>query len=233
MSNTIIYLTDHSLDEKLNKLCQKILLREAREIPIISVSQRPIEFGKNICVGEIGRSWLSLYKQLKAGIDNVETENIVICEHDCIYTYEHLSFSPPKDNTVYYNNNTWLVQYDSKDKFEYNGMFSFMPRRYAMSQLVANKEFMRIDTDLRLRVLMDQTDDISVIRAQQWAATGRSMSIGFLIQHKLPDHPHQRFTTKIPSLDIRHNDNFTGSKRGKKRCWELPYWGKLEDIMEI
>ena len=60
---TVIYYTDNSIDEKLMKFCQKNILEAAQGKPIISVSQKPIDFGENICVGEIGRSHLNLYKQ--------------------------------------------------------------------------------------------------------------------------------------------------------------------------
>ena len=54
----IIHLTDNSLDEKIATLCRRVLAKEARDIPIISVSQKPIKLGKNICVGKIGRGWM-------------------------------------------------------------------------------------------------------------------------------------------------------------------------------
>ena len=39
----------------------------------------------------------------------------------------------------------------------------------------------------------------------------------------------QTFRTENPNIDIRHGGNFTGPRRGRKRRYELPYWGKLED----
>jgi hypothetical protein len=230
--NTAIYLTDSSVDQKIWNVCQNILQKEANGMPIISVSQVPIDFGENICVGNIGRSWLSLYKQLYAGLEAAKTKHIVICEHDCIYSNEHLLFVPPRNDTMYYNMNHWLVQYDCISHPELNGMYSYWPRRTPMSQLIANRDFLLKDTELRVRLLVDPTDDVSVIRAQLWASRGGAPSIHKLIQHKLPDHPYERFSTKNPNLDIRHKTNFTGPKRGKKRCYELPYWGKFKDIIQ-
>jgi hypothetical protein len=40
------------------------------------------------------------------------------------------------------------------------------------------------------------------------------------------------FSTKIPTLDIRHGGNFTGHWRGRRRTWDLPPWGKFEDVMK-
>jgi hypothetical protein len=78
MDRTILYLTDNTLDEKIADLCKKQLLKEAGDIPIVSVSQKPMDFGKNICVGEIGRSWMSLYKQQLEGLKANKTKYVII-----------------------------------------------------------------------------------------------------------------------------------------------------------
>ncbi len=234
MSNTIIYLTDHSVPEPIYSKCQQMLKEAAGDIPIISVSHRPMDFGtKNINYGKrVRRCWLSLYNQLWDGLKAAETENIAIAEHDCIYTHEHLSFTPPRPDTMYYNQNHWLVQWNCDRMPELQGMYSYWPRRTPMSMLVGNREFLLKDTELRVRLLVDPNDDVSVIRAQMWAGRERGVSLQYLLANKLPDHPFDRFSTKIPSLDIRHSRNFTGPKRGKKRCFEIPYWGKFKDVME-
>ena len=126
MSNTILYLTDNTLDPEIASACRVVLKREARDIPIVSVSQKPIDLGKNICVGEIGRNWISLYKQILAGLEAIETEFVVIAEHDCMYSHEHLSWTPPKDDRFYYNHNHWLVQWGGNHP-EMNGMYSYWP----------------------------------------------------------------------------------------------------------
>jgi hypothetical protein len=40
----------------------------------------------------------------------------------------------------------------------------------------------------------------------------------------------RKFQTRIPNIDIRHGKNFTGARRGKRRCWSLAPWGSVEDI---
>jgi hypothetical protein len=40
------------------------------------------------------------------------------------------------------------------------------------------------------------------------------------------------FQTIVPNLDIRHQGNFSGGRRGHRRCWSLPYWGSFHDVME-
>ena len=35
------------------------------------------------------------------------------------------------------------------------------------------------------------------------------------------------FATENPNVDIRHGSNFTGKKKGRDACLEIPYWGKI------
>lgn len=67
---TVVYYTSNWLDTQnpyFLENTKKQLLTAIGDLPLISVSQKPIAFGTNICVGEIGRSHLNLYRQILAG----------------------------------------------------------------------------------------------------------------------------------------------------------------------
>jgi len=149
---TIVYYTDNCLDDEIMSVCQRHLLRSANGHRIISVSQQPLDFGENVCVGDIGRSWLSLYKQLFEGVRRAKTRYVAMAEHDCIYSEDHLTWIPPRDDTFYYNDNCWLLQWKS-NKPDLSGMFSYWPRRYALSQMIGSTELMRRTIDKRLDIL--------------------------------------------------------------------------------
>lgn len=95
---TIIYYTDNSLDEKIASLCRDHLIVAAQGKPIISISQKPIKLGENICIGEIGRSHLSMYSQILAGVEKAQTKYVALVEHDCLYSPEHFNWIPPRDD---------------------------------------------------------------------------------------------------------------------------------------
>lgn len=129
---TIIVYTDNSLDERIAKLCRDHL-RVASELqPIISVSQKPIDLGRNICIGQTGRSHLSMYSQILAGLEAAETDVIALAEHDCLYSPEHFRWRPPELDVFYYNTNVWWVQWES-------GVYNFHRRR-VLSQLICGRE---------------------------------------------------------------------------------------------
>lgn len=244
MTTTVLFLTDNSLDEQIAALCQRILLREAGNLPIVSVSQKPLDLGHNVCVGEIGRSWMSLYRQILAGLDVIKTENIVIAEHDCLYTHEHLSYEPPDPGAFHYNRNHWLVQWGGNHP-ELNGMYSWWPNRPALSQLVCRADLLRESTQAVMRLL---EMGLKVARGYHWhgepgivdnqfraayatASSGKPTQLQAYLKDYVNKYRSVFFDTKLPSLDIRHSTNFTGPKRGKRRTYNLPYWGSFEEIL--
>ena len=241
---TIIYLTDNSLDEALALKCREILVREAGDNPIISVSQKPIELGTNICVGEIGRNWFSLYKQQLAGLHAAKTKFIAIAEHDCLYTNEHFSFDPLRDDTFYYNANCWLVQWGGNHP-ELNGMYSkWHGVRYALSQLICSRELLIASIEERLALI---ENGVQVVRkagepgcmplgfrqkVETWAKSGAPVQLQRYLKDYLEKYRSETFETVNPNLDIRHGSNFTGPKRGKRRRYSLEYWGEFKNLWE-
>lgn len=242
---TIIYLTDNSLDEALAAKVREILVREARGIPIVSVSQKPVDLGLNVCVGEIGRNWVSLYSQLIAGIDACDTPYVGVAEHDCLYSHEHLAWIPPRGDVFYYNSNCWLVQWGGNHP-ELNGMYSYWPKRLALSQLVCDRQLLRASITERLELLEDGSSitreflgcgepgvvsERAMKKARDAALSGKPIQLQRYLNDYLRKYTSEAFKTGIPNLDIRHASNFTGPKRGKMRRYELPYWGRFEGVI--
>ena len=245
---TILYTTDNALDPSIAALCQRLLLREADGLPIVSVSQRPIEFGRNVCVGEIGRSWYSLYTQLLAGVAAIETDWVVMAEHDCLYSREHLAYVPADPAVFWYNANCWLVQWgDTRPHLApLSGMYSYWPRRVALSQLIchrsllesATRDVMRLlDMGLRVEQGLRWHGEPGVVsevfrKAYLNASSGRPIQLQKDLEHYVEGYASKFFRTSTPNLDIRHGGNWSGPRRGKMRRYELPYWGRFAALWE-
>lgn len=245
--NTIIYLTDNALDGRIADVCRFYLLKAAGEARIVSVSQRPIDLGDNVCVGEIGRSGLSIDRQLKAGLDMVDTEFVAIAEHDCIYGAEHFAWEPPDRISFFYNTNCWLLQYRNETFPQYDGIFSIYQGRLVQSQLVCGADALRNAVDEKLAILSDP----SVI--ERWPGRSRLGEPGTCYLHRsrrvfsdralrpawqkvkayITKYNAKRFKTVVPNIDIRHGKNFTGARRGKRRCRSLAPWGSVEDLFGV
>lgn len=214
---TILYLTDNILDERLAEVCKKHLLKAADGKRIVSVSQKPIDFGDNICVGDIGREGININKQARAGLEHINTKYVAVAEHDCIYDKEHFNFIPEDDRYFYFNSNCWIMQYYNKKHPEYNGMFSYK-LRHLHSQMITGRDNMLEMENEHIEILSDRENN-----RKRWLRARKR------VLHTYADW----FCTKIPNIDVRHDNNFTGSRRGKKRRWELKPWGTMEDILNV
>jgi len=124
--------TDNSLDEKIAQLCRDHLVVASQGKPIISVSQKPLKLGTNLCMGDIGRSHLSMYSQILAGTELAKTKYVALVEHDVLYSPEHFEWIPPKDDVFFYNLNVWFVKWTT-------GEYHYQRRR-VLSQLICGRD---------------------------------------------------------------------------------------------
>ena len=200
MANTLLYLTDNSLEPAIAEPCRRILLREAQGLPIVSVSQRPLDFGVNICVGEIGRSWMSIYRQILAGLEAVETEWLCMIEHDVLYTSEHLHYQPSDPDIFWYNGNHWLAQWHGNHP-EMEGMYSYRPSRYACSQMICTKRQLKrstqeivdlIEMGMKINPGLRWYGEPGTVDAKLWLASEQARSGQAVHWHK-PLHSTQRW----------------------------------------
>jgi len=113
---TCIYYTSNREKESFEKRIQENILKHCGDLPIISVSQKPIDFGHNICVGDIGQSYLNEWKQLLIGLKEAKTEFCIAAESDCLYPPEYFTFIPPEKNIVYRYSPVWAY-WKNRNKF--------------------------------------------------------------------------------------------------------------------
>jgi hypothetical protein len=113
---TIIYYTANTEDEVFENNIRKNILKNSNGLPIISVSRKPIDFGKNICVGEKPVCYSNSFRQLQIGLDAAETEFCICAEADCLYPPEYFSFVPDELDRVYRYMNVY-VYFDGKNAF--------------------------------------------------------------------------------------------------------------------
>lgn len=243
---TILYLTDNSLEPFLAEKCRELLLVAADGLPIVSVSQEPLDFGRNVCVGNIGRSGLSIDTQLYAGLEVIGTKWVAMAEHDCIYSSEHFAWTPPDEEYFYYNDHNFLMQWKNPRYPDWDGMFSYKRLRRVQSQLICSTELLRKATKKKLAILSDPSwmarHAKGRIGEPGCANYDRAMKISNYrdvrhLQAQLKEYTTvygaRDFSTKIPNIDIRHGDNFTGPRRGNKRRFVLDPWGTMHDVLGI
>lgn len=110
---TVVYYTSSRENPVFEKKITDHLEETCGDLPIISVSQKPLNLGKNICVGEVGLSYLNEWRQILIGVKEAQTPFIVFAESDFLYPTEYFKFVPPKKGIWRYDN-IWVVFRDTK-----------------------------------------------------------------------------------------------------------------------
>jgi len=226
---SIVYYTDCRGDIRILDAVRKQidLCRNGNEV--ISVSLKPVKWGKNIVLN-LERSVLTMFKQILAGIEACTNSQVFLCEHDVLYHPSHFEFVPPKDDVFYYDENRWFVDLATGRALFYHAC--------STSLLVANREL--LVEHYRKRV-------------ERVEKEGFTLRLGY----EPGNHPYPRgvdfytratYFAKCPSIDIRHGKNLTPSRWSKEQfrnkrnlyAWteksmhdDLPGWGKVEDVIRI
>ncbi len=136
-NRTIIYYTSNREDPNFEEKIRANILKEKGDIPVISVSQKPITFGTNICVGDVGHSYLNAWRQLLIGVKKAKTPYVVLAEADFLYPPEYFRFEPTGADSYRYNN-IWVV-FAYKYRWYFRKAYSegarVCKREYIISQL--------------------------------------------------------------------------------------------------
>ncbi len=105
---TVLYYTSNYENPEFERKIIENLKEACGDLPIVSVSQKPLDLGKNICVGDVGLSYLNEWRQMYIGAKEVETPYIVFAESDHLYPKEYFKFVPPGPGLYHYDN-VWTV----------------------------------------------------------------------------------------------------------------------------
>jgi predicted Zn-ribbon and HTH transcriptional regulator len=65
--------------------------------------------GSKAVFNTLARGYLTMFRQQLAALEALDTDVAFMVEHDVLYTPAHFDFTPPRDDTFYYNQNTWRV----------------------------------------------------------------------------------------------------------------------------
>lgn len=230
MDLTIIYYTSNWLDTanpEFLRSTRKQLNKVAGDYPIISVSQRPVAFGNRmICVGEIGRSHLNIYRQLLAGAKEAKTPFIATAEDDILYSHSHFRTHRPPPNRFAYDLNRWGINtWVQPPTFGYRA-------RPVVNQLIAPTELLIEAMEERFAKFSDVPDD--QVPISFWGDPGRyEKQLGVTVREI------ECFAAPEPSIVFSHEEAFGYLNHGKRKSvgefprTELPGWGTAEKIMEL
>jgi len=237
---TIVYYTSNYLDSKNPYFLENTknqLLKAAKDLPIISVSQLPINLGKNICVSSIGRSHLNIYRQILIGAKASTTKWVALAEDDILYSEQH--FNPQFFvKQEFMDGDYFLYDMNKVSLFTWTNppMFSFRSKRRVVNQLIAKRD-MLVDAleerFARLEVLKKTQPEEKIIK--YWGDPGRYEGLLGVTERKTYE-----FYSWIPSIVFSHEYAYgyefnqgKKKKQGDLRIIELADWGRAENILKL
>jgi len=219
----IIFYSDNELDETIFKAVQKQLLRSLNGNELISVTLKPIDFGKNIVL-PLKRSHLSMARQQLAGLEASTADIIFFAEHDILYPKEHFDFTPPRKDVFYYNLNWYKVRTQDGQSLHFTAK--------QVSGLCAYRDIL-LDY-YRKRVSMIESGEIGGRRHFEPGSNHYRDAYD-----KLTNLGSDTWRSSVPYVDIRHKGTVTrnifdpSGYRNTMKDWtmvdEIPGgWGKTK-----
>jgi len=106
---SVIYYTSNREDEGFEHKIRQALLESIGSLPLISVSQKRIDFGENICVGDVGTSDQNVRRQFQIGAMYAETKYVCAAEADFLYPEEYFQFKPERNDVIYYADSVYVL----------------------------------------------------------------------------------------------------------------------------
>ena len=208
IDTTIIYYTSNQEYPEFERKVQETLLANCGNLPIVSVSQKPINLGKNICVGDVGQSGFNMCRQVLIACLAATTRFVISAEADCIYPPDYFTFRPERDDVCYRNNNTYLMGFRRDCFFKKNEGGTW-------SQIINRKFYIK-----RLEYLFKGAPKWSVKEKNFPKERGKKFFDSF-----------ERFTTKNPCISFKSGRGMRHYSHSERiPIYELPYWGDSKKL---
>jgi len=212
VGHVVLYYTDNTLDGTvLGKTVWDNLIKVSSSIPIIAVSQKPIDARNNVCVGLKPRNSGSILEQILAGLDVIDPDTYVfLAEHDVLYHQSHFKIMASDVVPQQFNCNT------NNFRCTKNG-YSIGTSDKILSQ------FSGFAGDLK-KIFINKLELFKKggNRLMECLEPGRGKPTDF---GKL-----NTYVSVVPNVDIRHNGCISIQSLMMPITKELEFWGHYKNL---
>ena len=210
MDTTILYYSSNREKPDFEKRIINSLLEVSGDLPIISVTQQPLNLGHNICVGDVGASGFNLFRQILIGLKEVKTKFVVSAEADSIYPAGYFNYTPARDDVCYRATKIYIMP-DARDYFFHKAEGT------TVGQIVGRDFY--LDTLEKL-----------FFGAPEWSVAEKNFPKERLHQEDIFTSV-ERFSPPAPIISFKTHRGlryYTHSERTP--ILELPYWGSGKEL---
>lgn len=200
---TVIYYTANTEREPFASNIRKRLLSVIGDLPLISVSQKPLDFGDNICVGEVGVNEYNEWRQVKLGCEKATTPFVIVAEADDLYPPSYFDFVPERLDRIYRYDNIWIMRV---------GRPFYLRKDWTEGAQILGREY--------FISLIDKALEGQPMWVEGYAQLPKNKEV-------FPYREWDYFTGD-PVISVKTGDGMrlkTGTQRHTKGEYSLPYWG--------
>lgn len=220
---TVIFPTANKIPEYFAANVRKYLLDSIGDTPLISVSKEPMDFGQNIVFeGEQGH--MAQYRETLEAVKLAKTKYIALTEDDTLYVPQHFKRRPSRPDVFAYNTACWSFYMWSDPP-----IFSYSGRR--------NNNVLICERDLYIEAMEERFAKYPNPKDQDkryWVEPGKyEKQLGVTIRNT------EIFYSDPACIMVSHQwgNSFGGlgtrKRLGPIRAYEIPYWGRAEDVMKL
>jgi len=186
-------------------------------VSLISVSQKPIDFGHNICVGDVGISGNNTWRQFQIGVEAAKTRYVCPAEADYLHPVEYFDFKPPTDDSFYIAQPLWVL-FCQKGK-----SYVFAPKPEG------SEAAMVVSRDFILKMLDKMFNGRRYNKEDFWMAKDVRQNLPYLYKQGKCEY----FNMSAPLITFKTDENMHRRTRTvySKRVAELPYWGSAKRLI--
>jgi len=205
MNTTILYCSSGREKPDFERRIINSLIKVSGKLPIVSVTQKPVDLGNNICVGDVGVSGFNFFRQILIGLKKINTKFVISAEADCLYPENYFDFVPPRDDVCYRANKVCIMP-DGRDYFFYKEGGS------TLGQIVGRNFYLST-----LEKLFEGAPEWSIEEKNFPKERHHQSDIFKKIERWDPPAPIISFKTHRGMRYYTHSD--------RTPIHELPYWG--------
>jgi len=208
-TKTIIYYTSNCEDSHIEKRVQETILKNCGGLPIVSVSQKPIDFGTNICVGDVGACNHNLFRQIQIACEHAKTDFVISCEADCLYPPDYFQFKATDINQCYKFTPIYIL--NEWGKGEYKGFFEkdIAPLAQVCGRLHYIREIDKVLENLSYWGDKRLPNPPELFKRHRWLEV----------------------TAKTPIISLKTYHGLRRHTKTKHKIFnELPYWGDADKL---
>ena len=218
---TAMYITANLMHERwLKHQVETMLSAIGPDVPIISVSKKPMDLGTNI-VEDFPRCHWSIYRAMLLASKAAKTRYVAMAEDDALYSREHFVEFRPPDDAVSYNRSRWSL-------FSWDPIYC-LRQRISNCTLIAPRE-----------LLIEALEE----REKKWpngAKNELTGEVGREIVHRrlgIPPVKLVEWYSTTPVIHLNHRDGIDPSQQrhwkahGQIKAYDIPHWGKSAELVK-